>query len=197
MQPIKSLLLFPLLAVLLFSCQPPSMRAGFFTTNVYLRPYEVQLNQPITFILDDEIPEELSIGRLDIKQFRKSLKLSLYYTFENSAPKINFNSNIANEGITVHLFRVRPDWEVTDSRTDMVMVEEIGVSYTDFEVASVVRYDGIVYKNGQRWFPLDQIVISELTTFRRKELPEVFRDGIRELCEDIYRIVADESSQSS
>lgn len=195
MQPIKSLFLLPLLVVLFLSCQTP--RAGFFTTNVYLRPYEVQLDHPITFILDEGITEEFTTGRLDVKQFRKSLRLSLYYTFENSAPEITFADSIAAEGITVHLFRVRPDWEVVDSRTDVIVGSEVGIAFSDYEVASIVRYDGIVYKSGKRWFPLDQIVRSEQTTFQRGELPEVFRDGIRELCEDIYRIVADESSQSS
>ena len=183
----KSSLAGLLLLVGLLACQPPPVRMGFFTASVYLRPYETQLDQPLTIILDESIPDQFWVGRMDVLQFRNTLKLSLYYTFENSVPDIIFSDTIADTGMTLHLYRVRPEWNIVNTYTSMSVIEGTGFSSTQTEVGSLIRYDGVVYKNGEKWFVLNDFVNSEQTTLRRKRQPEVFQDGVRELCEDLYR----------
>jgi hypothetical protein len=186
---------FVLLFTLFSSCTKP--KAGFFTADSYVKPHFEQLDEPLTIILDNSIENEFSVGRMDVSNFRHSLRLSMYYTFEASVSSIEFSDSIAKEGITLHLLRIRPDWVVKDRYSSMVVIEGYGGSTTQTEVASLIRYDGIVYRDGEKWLSLDNEVNSERTTFNRRKAPQVFEDGIREFCEDIYRIITTQYPNNS
>ncbi|MEO0331978.1 MAG: hypothetical protein AAF223_09870, partial [Bacteroidota bacterium] len=66
-------------------------------------------------------------------------------------------------------------------------------SYTETDVISIIRYDGIIYHDGKKKLALDEIVESENAAIIRRDLPEVFQDAIRELCEDVYQRVTQEA----
>ena len=184
-----------LIAAICTSCSRP--KAGFFTAESYLKPYYEQLDEPLTIILDQSIESEFPVGRMDVSNFRHSLRLSLYYTFETSVSSIEFSDTIAENGITLQLFRVRPDWAVRDRYNSMVVIDGYGGSSTFTEVASLIRYDGIVYRDGEKWLSLDEEVNSEKTTFNRRDAPKVFEDGIKEFCEDIYRLITTQYPKNS
>ncbi|MEM9675366.1 MAG: hypothetical protein ACFB15_01890 [Cyclobacteriaceae bacterium] len=184
-----------LIVTLCTSCFRP--KAGFFTAESYLKPFHEKLDEPLTIIIDQNIENEFPVGRMDVSNFRHTLRLSLYYTFETSVSNVEFSDTVAEEGITLQLFRIRPDWVVRDRYNSVVVIDGYGWSSTFTEVASLIRYDGIVYRNGEKWLSLDQEVYSETTTFNRRDAPAVFEDGIREFCEDIYRIITAEYPKNS
>lgn len=181
------------LSVLVLSMSGCTIRTGFFTADAYLRPHQTEIKQPLTIIIDQDIPNNLSAGQLQVTNFRNSLKISLYHTFEYSVPEINFADSVATEGITLQLFRIRPDWQVADRRSGFIVVDGTGGSYTDTDVISIIRYDGIIYHDGKKKLALDETVASEIAAIIRRDLPEVFQDSIRELCEDIYQRVTQEA----
>lgn len=179
--------------LLLCACRsaqfPP---AGLFTADTYLRPYKSHLDQPLTIIFGQDIPDAFlvqgaGLKKMEVLNFRKSLRLSLYYTFENSVSDILFSDSIAQEGITLHLYRVRPTWDVKSSRTSTTVVNGNGSSWTYIEYGGLVRYDGMVYRDGEKWLVLDDTVFGEQTAVRTRYGPTVFQDAIREMCEDVYR----------
>jgi len=184
-----------LATILCASCARP--KAGFFTAESYIKPHYEQLAEPLTIIIDPSIASEFAVGRMDVVNFRHSLRLSLYYTFENSFSNVEFSDSVAEEGITLHLFRIRPDWAVRDRFNSMVVIDGYGWSSTYTEVASLIRYDGIVYRDGEKWLSMDEEVISEKTTLNRRDAPEVFEDGIKEFCEEAYRIITTEYPKNS
>ncbi|MEM9833766.1 MAG: hypothetical protein AAF944_24260 [Bacteroidota bacterium] len=187
---------FFLLSVFVLFSSGCTVRTGFFTADAYLRPHQVEVKQPLTIIIDQYIPNDLSVGQLQVTNFRHSLKISLYHTFEYSVPKIVFADSVATEGITLQLFRVRPDWQVADRRSGFLVVDGNGGSYTDTDVISIIRYDGIIYHDGQKKLALDELVESETAAIIRRDLPEVFQDGVRELCEDVYQKVTQQAVAS-
>lgn len=169
--------------------KPPPVR--FFDVDAYTKPYQKTLHKPLTIVLDEAILDEFLVeGRglreMEVYNFRKSLRISLYYTFVDTYSEVHFSDQIDTSGITLHLYRIRPSWDIKSTSTS-VYGTEVVVSSTSYEVATLVRYDGVLYQHGEKRLVIDNEVASEKTTFSRRQGPEVFKDAMREMCEDLYK----------
>jgi hypothetical protein len=157
----------------------------------YLRPYEREVNEPLTIVLDPEIPNDFAVAGAGLREmavydFRKSLRLSLYYTFAGTYQDVYFSDQIDTSGITLHLYRIRPAWIVKSTSTS-VSGTEVVVSSTAYEVASLIRYDGVVYQNGKKISVIDNEVESEKTASVKRKWGYTFKDAVGEMCEDLYK----------
>jgi hypothetical protein len=126
---------------------------------------------------------------MKVDDFRKSLELTLYYTFEDSFKEVSIQNEVDNDNLTVVLYRIRPSWEIKSSSTSVVGVEGTTVSNNLHNVATLIRYDGIVLKNGVRVYALDNAVLSEKTSSSIKNWKETFKDAVKILSGDIYRTI--------
>ncbi|MDQ3535254.1 MAG: hypothetical protein M3421_06465 [Bacteroidota bacterium] len=184
--------LFLLLFLIVLGCKPAPVH--FFSEKGYIKPYKVASSEKITFVLGDEILNSFEVSgsglkRMKVDDFRKSLELTLYYTFEESFKEVSFQNEVDNDNLTVVLYRIRPSWEIKSSSTSVVGVEGTTVSNNLHNVATLIRYDGIVLKNGVRVYALDNAVLSEKTSSSIKNWKETFKDAVKILSGDIYRTI--------
>ncbi len=182
--------------VALYGCAPPPPTLGFFEIDGYIKPYQKNFGDTLTFFLSQEIPDELIVSgagvrKMDVFNFRKSLKLSLYYTFLDSFEDVRFTDQVDSTGVCVVLYRVRPSWEIKSANTSVSGVEGITYSSTNYQVAALFRYDGVIYKNGVKISVLDAAAMSEISTFYKSAMPDTFRDGVKMFCEAIYKEVVE------
>lgn len=56
-----------------------------------------------------------------------------------------------------------------------------------YEVASLIRYDGVAYQNGKKISVIDKEVESEKTASVKRKWGDTFKDAVREMCEDLYK----------
>ncbi len=192
----RYLTLCALSLIALCGCAPKPPILGFFETDGYIKPYQKSFGDTLTFVLSQEISDEFVVSgagvrRMDVFNFRKSLKLSLYYTFLDSFKDVRFADQVDSNGVCVVLYRVRPSWEIKSASTSVSGVEGRTVSSTNYQVAALFRYDGVIYKDGEKVSVLDNEVMSEASTYFRSGMPDTFRDGTKQLCGAIYKEVVE------
>lgn len=188
----QHLTFFFICLMVISGCQPPPV--NFFTADGYIKPYEKNFNEKLTFVFEDGVQDAFEVGgsglkKMDVNHFRKSLKLSLYYTFINSFKEVNFADQIDSTGICVVLYRVRPSWEIKSASTSVAGVEGTTASSPHYDIAVLIRYDGIVYNNGVKRLILDNAVMSEKSATSMSGWPDVFRDSVKVMCGNLYKEV--------
>ncbi len=177
-------------SVALTGCQttPPVF---FFDANPSVHSYQESFNEPLTIVLGAGIADDFVVGNerrpVEVHQFRKSLRITLYYMFKDSFTEVQFADEVSPTGYTLRLSRLRPAYKVVSSSTSVVGTGDVVVSIPNTRVAASFQYDGVIYRQGQKKSILDDEVTSRRTTDDRKKRPEVFRDATREFCEVLYK----------
>lgn len=177
------------------SCQPPPVY--FFDANPYVSPYQEIFNEPLTIVLGEDIEDSFALGDMDVHQFRKSLRITLYYMFNESFTEVRFAEQVSPEGYTLQVYRLRPSWEILSSSTNVVGTGDVVVATANTKTAASFRYDGAIYQQNEKKAILDGTVLSQKYSYKRKGKPEVFRDGVRELCEVLYKELLKTELQSN
>lgn len=179
-----------------FACAPRPRTVTQFNVETYIRPYQTHLGEKLTIVLDEEIPNDFEVRDnfkpMEVLNFRNSLKLTLFYTFENSFESVQFQDQPASDGLSLHLYRVRPSWKLHTIDDNVVAAGEIVVSSNTYFLSSLIRYDGVIYRDGEKVKVLDEEVISEKVETNIRRWNEAFVDGVREMSEDIYRQLVEE-----
>ena len=142
----KASLIFFIIVALFTGCMP--LPVGFFEVNGYIRPFEESFNDKITFVFEEGVQDDFIISRMKVSQFRESLKLSLYYTFVNSFREVKFSDKIDSTGLTVVLYRVRPGFEVKSALANTYGGEDYVITDYTYDLSMLMRYDGIICKDG-------------------------------------------------
>lgn len=183
----KILTCLPLVGLMLFllsSCRVPTVY--FFDADPYTQPYQTSFTEPLTVVIGDDIDDVFTVRSnrpsMNVKNFRKSLRITLYYMFKEAFPEVTFADEVATTGYTLHLYRIRPSWKVVSTSVSGYEV----VTSTSF-VAAQIRYEAAIFESGKKVALLDNTVVGEKTAMIKGEMPDAFRDGVRELCEDLYK----------
>lgn len=183
--------LFLMLTCVFTACMTRPRPVPQFNVETYIRPYETSFSGPLTIILDKAIPGNFEVGEIfrpmQVSNFRNSLRLSIYYTFASSFEEVRFQDTVSNEGYSLHLYRVRPDWKIHSVDDHVSSAGDVVISNSTYFVSSLIRYDGILYHKGKRIKILDEEVLSEKVETDIRRWNEAFVDGVREMCEDLYR----------
>lgn len=61
------------------------------------------------------------------------------------------------------------------------------LSSSTYFISSLIRYDGVFYHNDKKIKILDEELPGEIVETDIRHLNEAFVDGVREMCEDLYR----------
>jgi len=192
----KSCILFGIVLMLASACVPRPRPVTQFNVETYTRPYQTDFDEVLTIVLDQAIPDDFVVREnlrpMQVLNFRNSLKLSLYYTFEDSFKDVRFLDTPSSEGISLHLYRIRPSWKIHTIDDQVTAVGDVVVSSSTYFISSMIRYDGILYRNGEKVKIMDEEVIGERVETNIRYWNEAFVDGVREMCEDLYQQMAEE-----
>ncbi len=186
---------FAVLLLSLAACAPRPV--ALFDTETYTKPYETKFEDTLTIVLDEAIPDhffvqDVGLRKMEVSDFRKSLRLSLFYTFENSFREVRFSETPAPNGLTLQLFRIRPFWKLENIDSDVYVVENVSVNTNTYYLSSLIRYDGALYRNGKKVSILDEEVVGEKIVNDKRQWNEAFKDGVKEMCEDLYKSLAED-----
>lgn len=188
--------LLGLCALFTISCVPKPSTVTLFNVEAYTRPYQTQFEDTLTIVLDESIPNDFEVKdnfrAMKVQNFRKSLTLSFYYTFKNSFKEVRFQDQPSEKGLSLHLFRIRPSWEIKSINNYSNVVGDVAVNGSIFYLSSLIRYDGVLYRGGEKVRVLDDEVVSEKVVADVRQWDEAFRDGVREICEQLYKTLAED-----
>lgn len=173
------------------ACAPRPRTVSQFNVPTYTRPCQTNFESVLTIVLDENIEDNFEVRDnfrpMQIMDFRNSLKLTLYYTFEDSFEEVRFSDQPVAEGISLHLYRIRPFWKVNAIRDNVLSVGDVMISGSTYFVSSLIRYDGVIYHNGEKVKIIDEKVVGEKSETKVRRWNEAFVDGIKEMSEDLYR----------
>lgn len=178
------------------SCVPRPSTVALFNVETYIRPYQTQFDDTLIIVLDESISNDFEVRdnfrAMKVKDFRKSLTLSLYYTFKNSFKEVRFQEQPSESNLSLHLFRIRPGWKIQSINDYTYMAGDVAINASTYYLSSLFRYDGILYRNGEKVRVLDDEIVSEKVVANIRQWDEAFKDGVREMCEQLYKVLAED-----
>lgn len=178
------------IACLSFGCNLPTVR--YFTIQPFITAYKTNIDKPLTIVFDPNVKDSILINSSDISkmkvvQFRRTLEDILKTTFKNTYTEVKMNNTFSQNGISLVLVKVKPDWKKKSIETITTGSGNNIKTTNNYELESKISYQAVVYSDGQKSGVIEGIVYSELSTFQRGQTPAVFKDGIKVMCEDIYK----------
>ncbi len=187
----KKIQLFSLLILSLFyGCTLPTVL--YFNTQPFVTAYKTNINNTLNICIDNNIKDSTVIKSAGIKpmtivQFRHSLEDALINTFKNTYTDVSVTKTPIQKGLSFILIKVTPDWNKKSSRTVVTGSYGNVSSYTKYELEMKITYQAVIYLNGEKLGVIENTIVSEKSTFKFSDTPDVFKDGIKIMCEDIYK----------
>lgn len=171
-------------------CKLPTV--GYFITQPFIKAYETKFDNNMTIVLDETISDTLIIKSPGIKKmtvlfFRHSIEDALKNTFKNSCVEVMISNSFNKKGFSLVFVKLKPDWNKKSSKTIVSGGAGNVRSSTIYELETKISYEAILYLDGKKLGVIDGIVFSEKSSFKPRETPDVFKDGIKKMCEDVYK----------
>ena len=112
-------LFFLFIACLSFGCSLPTVR--YFTTQPFITAYKTNIDKPLTIVFDPNVKDTILINSSDISkmkvvQFRRTMEDILKTTFKNTYTEVKMNNTFSQNGISLVLVKVKPDWKKNQSK---------------------------------------------------------------------------------
>lgn len=188
----KKLFLILTFSIIFFGCALPKIY--YFEAKPFIEAYKEKVNKNLTINFGEALKDSFAIKTAglkdrDIRQFRKSLESSLKNTFEGSYNSVNFSNTTNKEGISLLIVKMEPSWVKKTIQNTVTGTSNNVQTYTKYELAAKISYQVIVYSNGSKIKVIEKEVLSDKSTFKAKEDPEILMDGIKVMCQELYKEV--------
>ncbi|MCX6186848.1 MAG: hypothetical protein NTU43_07610 [Bacteroidetes bacterium] len=174
----------------ILGCKLPPV--GYFVTNPDIRAYQIESEQNLTVVIDQTILDSFVIksaglAKMKVINFRQTISDACINTFKTTYKGVSVDYKYSQKGISLALLKVNPDWNKKSSTTSITVTNGHANSSTSYELESKISYQAILYLDGQKKGVLEGIVYSEKSSFKRRETPDLLKDGIKSLCQEIYK----------
>ena len=182
-----------IVSILFFiSCALP--KVYYFEAKPYLAAYKEKVDKNITITFGEEIKDSFIINsagirKMEVFQFKKSLESSLKTTFNDSYNSMSFSDTKSNDGICLLILKVDPGWHKKSAVTTISSANGHAQSSTRYEIDSKINYQMVVFSNGTKVKVIEKEVYSDKSTFLPKETPDLLKDGIKVMCQELYKEV--------
>jgi hypothetical protein len=193
MNVMKKLTQIFIVSILFFiSCALP--KVYYFEAKPYLAAYKEKVDKNITITFGEEIKDSFIINsagirKMEVFQFKKSLESSLKTTFNDSYNSMSFSDTKSNDGICLLILKVDPGWHKKSAVTTISSANGHAQSSTRYEIDSKINYQMVVFSNGTKVKVIEKEVYSDKSTFLPKETPDLLKDGIKVMCQELYKEV--------
>jgi hypothetical protein len=184
--------IFIVFILFFISCGLP--KVYFFEAKPYLVAYKEKVDKNLTINFGEEIKDSFIINsagirKMEVFQFKKSLESSLKTTFNDSYNSIIFSDTKSNDGICLLILKINPDWHKKSAITTVSSANGHAQSSTRYEIDSKIYYQIVVFSNGVKVKVIEKEVYSDKSTFLPKETPDLLKDGIKVMCQELYKEV--------
>ena len=184
--------IFIVFILFFISCALP--KVYFFEAKPYLVAFKEKVNKNITITFGEEIKDSFIINsagirKMEVFQFKKSLESSLKTTFNDSYNAMSFSDTKSNDGICLLVLKIEPGWHKKSAITTISSANGHAQSSTRYEIDSKIYYQIVVFSNGVKVKVIEKEVYSDKSTFLPKETPNLLKDGIKVMCQELYKEV--------
>jgi hypothetical protein len=184
--------IFIVFILFFISCALP--KVYFFEAKPYLVAFKEKVNKNITITFGEEIKDSFIINsagirKMEVFQFKKSLESSLKTTFNDSYNAMSFSDTKSNDGICLLVLKIEPGWHKKSAITTISSANGHAQSSTRYEIDSKIYYQIVVFSNGVKVKVIEKEVYSDKSTFLPKETPDLLKDGIKVMCQELYKEV--------
>lgn len=179
-----------LLVLTIFSCKLPPV--GYFATTPDIRAYKIESEQSLTIVIDQTVLDSFiiksaGIAKMKVFNFRQTISDACNNTFKTTYKGVSIDNKYSQKGVSLVLLKVNPDWNKKSSSTSIIVTNGHANSTTAYELESKISYQAIIYIDGQKKGVLEGNVFSEKSSFKRREIPDLLKDGIKSLCQELYK----------
>ncbi|PSR57068.1 hypothetical protein AHMF7605_28090 [Adhaeribacter arboris] len=192
-------LLLPFLFLFLSGCSRNLKPMGYFTVDTYAKPIEGKIQEPLTIVLPTDIKDTVMVSGQSIKalrviSFRKTVTNNLHATLSKNFTTVDFKDQKQATGLTLVIYRIRPYWGLKGASTSVY-----GTSGTTFSspvkfITANFQYDLTLYRNGVKIISADGESVSEEAFSEKFEIHDVFKNGLKVMCESINKkVLTDET----
>lgn len=195
-------LLLSILILLLSGCSRKLRPLGYFAVDSYAKPIEVKIQEPLTIVLQKEIKDTVivsgqSIKNLRVTDFRKIITSNLHTTLSKNFTTVTFGDQKQNQGLTLVIYRIRPYWALKGASNSVYGTDGTTFSSPVEYITANFQYDLTLYRNGVKMVSADGESASEDAFSSVGEVHQVFKNGLRVMCESINRkLLTDETISS-
>ena len=184
--------IFIVFILFFISCALP--KVYYFEAKPYLVAYKEKVDKNITITFGEEIKDSFIINsagirKMEVFQFKKSLESSLKTTFNDSYNSMIFSDTKSNDGICLLILKIEPGWHKKSAITTISSANGHAQSSTRYEIDSKIYYQIVVFSNGVKVKVIEKEVYSDKSTFLPKETPDLLNDGIKVMCQELYKEV--------
>jgi hypothetical protein len=102
---------------------------------------------------------------------------------------MSFSDTKSNNGICLLILKIDPSWNKKSAITSVSTVNGHAQSSTRFEINSKIYYQIVVFADGIKVKVIEKEVYSEKSSFLPKEAPDLLKDGIKVMCQELYKEV--------
>ena len=188
----KKLFLILASSIIFFGCTLPKIY--YFEAKPFIEAYKEKADRNISINFGEAVKDSFAIHTAglkdrEVRQFRKSLESSLKNTFEGSYNSVSFSNSTSKEGLSLYIVKMEPNWVKKTIQNTVTGTTNHVQTYTKYELASIISFQVIVYLNGTKVKVIEKEVMSDKSTFKAKEDPEILKDGIKVTCQELYKEV--------
>ena len=192
-------LLIPIMCLILSGCSRKLKPIGYFTVDSYAKPLEVKIPEPLTVILPRDIKDTIivagqSIKELRVTDFRKTVTNNLFATLSKNFNSVDFKNQKQATGLTLVIYRIRPYWGLKGASTAVYGTNGTTFSSPVKFITANFQYDLMLYRDGVKITSADGESVSEESFSNKYEIHDVFKNGLKVMCESINKkVLTDET----
>jgi len=185
-------LLLPVLFLFLSGCSRNLKPIGYFTVDSYAKPIETKIQEPLTIVLPADIQDTVIVSGQNIKElkvtdFRKTVRDNLQATLTKNFSTVHFKEQKQATGLTLLIYRIRPYWGLKGASTSVYGTDGTTFSFPVKFITANFQYDVTLYQNGVKITSADGESVSEEAFSDKSEIPAVFKNGLKVMCESINK----------
>lgn len=128
-----------------------------------------------------------------VTDFRKTVKSNLKEILGKNFTTVDFKEQKQDKGLTLVIYRIRPYWGLKGASTAVYGTGGDTFSAPLKFITANFQYDLTLYRNGIKITSADGESVSEEAFLSKSEVHEVFKNGLKVMCESINKkILTDE-----
>lgn len=170
-------------------------KLGFVDISPRTTPVSEKVNRKLYVFIgdvkDNVVMERGAARKLEVTQFRTSVKNALMKSFQNSFKEIVFTDRLVQGELLLHIYRIEPYWKITRSQ-DVTVSNQNGTSTRTVNYSrAVFQFQATLFNKGVELSRADNLVWSREempigNMFKRKKL---FTDGLTAAVEAIHESI--------
>ncbi|CAN5533027.1 hypothetical protein BH23BAC1_BH23BAC1_50700 [soil metagenome] len=165
---------------------------GYFFVDPYAKPIGKKVTETFYIVLGEDVKNDFIVSgegfkKMDISNFRHSVRQSLYNTFNENFENVIFADYPPDKGLALVIYRIRPYWKFCGASDNTTYADGVPYTVNTSYLSAAFQYESSLFLNNEKIRNGDNQVFSEGCTSRINQVHSVFKNGLQVFSESINR----------